>query len=239
VAETRIKWPSGIQETAYALGADQSYTIVEGPPSAPQNLSVSGGPGDHPELNWNQPLEADVKKYLIYRNVRWSKYNQTGWMYQGNTTQTNWEDFNFLIGGPIATAYYKVVAQDLTNQNSGYSNTASVIGAPGMAKPGQPITESSEEPPTSFHIYENYPNPFNPSTSIRYELPVQSDVSLVVHDVTGKVVKTIAAESQVAGRYEIQWHGQDDSGKMVATGMYFARIQAGSYSHVIKMIYMR
>jgi len=202
-------------------------------------LTISGGSGDHPGLNWNPPPEGDVKEYLIYRNVRWSRFNQTGWEYQANTTQTNWEDFNFLIGGPIATAYYKVIAQDLTNQNSGYSNTVSVVGAPGMAKPGQPLTESNEEAPNSFQIHENYPNPFNPSTRIRYELPIESNVSLIVHNISGKIVKTIVTESQSAGRYEIQWNGQDDTGNLVSTGMYFARIQAGSYSHVIKMIYMR
>lgn len=90
-----------------------------------------------------------------------------------------------------------------------------------------------------FRLDQNYPNPFNPTTTIRYGLPEASDVSLIVNDVTGREVSTLVSHSQAAGWYEVQWNGEAGDGILVGTGVYFARIQAGSFSKVIKMVYLR
>ncbi|NQT62345.1 MAG: T9SS type A sorting domain-containing protein [Candidatus Marinimicrobia bacterium] len=93
--------------------------------------------------------------------------------------------------------------------------------------------------PQYFDLQQNYPNPFNPVTTINYKLPEQSDVMLVVYDIQGREVKNIVNESQPAGTYKVQWRGSDASGLQVSSGMYFARLQAGEFSRVIKMVYLR
>ena len=98
---------------------------------------------------------------------------------------------------------------------------------------------SKNEVPTSFSLNQNFPNPFNPSTTIRYSLPVQSDVSVIIYDITGQELKTLVQNAQAAGRYEVSWDGTTKANKQISTGVYFARIVAGNSTAVIKMIYLK
>ncbi|MBL7028687.1 MAG: T9SS type A sorting domain-containing protein, partial [Candidatus Marinimicrobia bacterium] len=93
--------------------------------------------------------------------------------------------------------------------------------------------------PTEYMLDQNYPNPFNPSTTIRYGLPEDSNVSLVIYDVRGQVVQTLESGHQSAGWYDIVWNGETAEGKTISTGIYFARLVAGEYSQVIKMLYLK
>ncbi len=93
--------------------------------------------------------------------------------------------------------------------------------------------------PTEFSLKQNYPNPFNPSTTIRYGLPEAANVSLVIYDVRGQVVQTLESAHQSAGWYDVIWNGQTADGKTISTGIYFARLVAGDYSQVVKMLYLK
>ena len=93
--------------------------------------------------------------------------------------------------------------------------------------------------PTEFVLDQNYPNPFNPSTTIRYGLPEEANVSLVIYDVRGQVVQTITSDHQTAGWYDVVWNGHTSNGKTISTGIYFARLVAGDYSQVVKMLYLK
>jgi len=84
-----------------------------------------------------------------------------------------------------------------------------------------------------------YPNPFNPSTTIEFELPEQSDVSLVVYDIVGREVTRLVDQTMQPGSYMTRWNGKDNTGNQLPAGMYFARLQAGEYSSVVKMVYMQ
>ena len=96
----------------------------------------------------------------------------------------------------------------------------------------QPI---STEIPVSFNLQQNYPNPFNPVTSIRFDIPKASVVNLVVYDVTGSVVEVIADNvSLLAGKYEATWEAAK-----YASGIYFYRLQAGSFTDTKKMILVK
>ncbi|NQV15693.1 T9SS type A sorting domain-containing protein, partial [bacterium] len=87
--------------------------------------------------------------------------------------------------------------------------------------------------------FSNYPNPFNPSTTIQYELPELSTVVLSIYDIRGREVRTLLEGTKPPGSYEVQWNGVDNSGNPVSTGVYFCRLQAGSYSKTIKMVYLK
>jgi hypothetical protein len=80
-----------------------------------------------------------------------------------------------------------------------------------------------------------YPNPFNPETTIRYELAARTHVSLRVYDVSGAVVRTLVNDVKAAGSYSMTWNGKDDHGSSVSSGVYFYRITAGSFQDVRKM----
>ena len=84
------------------------------------------------------------------------------------------------------------------------------------------------EIPKSYKLLGNYPNPFNPSTTISYGLPYNSNVELTIYDITGKVVKVINKNGQSAGYQNIVWHGDNQQGSRVSSGIYFYRFKAAS-----------
>ncbi len=93
--------------------------------------------------------------------------------------------------------------------------------------------------PESPFLFNVYPNPFNPTTTISFDLPELLDVRLTIYDVKGREVLTLRSEEQLAGQYQVQWNGANESGNPVSTGVYFAHLQAGSFSQTIKMVYLR
>ena len=88
--------------------------------------------------------------------------------------------------------------------------------------------EDNETIPDKYELLGNYPNPFNPSTTISYALPYSSNVELTFYDITGKVVKTFNEEVQPAGYQNIVWNGTNQNGSKVSSGIYFYRFKATS-----------
>ena len=94
--------------------------------------------------------------------------------------------------------------------------------------------------PTEFALLQNFPNPFNPDTTIGYELAESADVTLQIYNVVGQVVRTlIAAEPQSVGRYQVRWDGMDDRGTPVSSGIYFYQISAGKFQDVRKLMLLK
>ncbi|MDQ7066283.1 MAG: FlgD immunoglobulin-like domain containing protein [candidate division KSB1 bacterium] len=93
--------------------------------------------------------------------------------------------------------------------------------------------------PKSFRLEQNFPNPFNPETEIRYELPVASHVNISVYNLMGQLVKTLVDARQDQGVYSIKWNGQNEHGRTVATGVYLLKMRAGDFLQVRKMAFVR
>jgi len=93
--------------------------------------------------------------------------------------------------------------------------------------------------PEDFALDQNYPNPFNPTTDIRYALPEDNRVRLAVYDLLGRKVTTLVNEYKPAGRYTVTWDGTNQYGLQMSTGVYFYRIEAGEYSEVRKMVFLK
>lgn len=91
--------------------------------------------------------------------------------------------------------------------------------------------------PTQFALFQNFPNPFNPSTIIVYHLPSQRHVSLKVYDVLGREVSTLVDRIQEAGRYTVSWDSRGSGG--TASGLYIYRLIAGDFVQVRKMVLMK
>jgi len=93
---------------------------------------------------------------------------------------------------------------------------------------------NNSEIPTVFKLYNNYPNPFNPSTSIKYDVPKNTFVNLSVYDILGKLVTNLVNQDMTAGRYDAVWDA-----KNYASGTYIYRLEAGEFTDVKKMILVK
>ncbi len=97
---------------------------------------------------------------------------------------------------------------------------------------------AGNEAPASFTL-DNYPNPFNPATEIRYQLPEAVDVQIVVYNVLGQKVQTLVNGKQQAGTYLVRWEGKNDQNQQVPSGMYFLRMKAGKFTADRKLLLMK
>jgi len=114
------------------------------------------------------------------------------------------------------------------------------IGALGIGCANPSGVEDSGGLPTAIRLEGSYPNPFNPQTTIAFELPKREAVTLRVFDIAGRLVKSlISAEPHTPGRHEVVWNGRDESGRQVASGTYFYRLEAGSYSETKRMVLIK
>ncbi len=93
--------------------------------------------------------------------------------------------------------------------------------------------------PGSFALHPSYPNPFNPSTMIQFDLPISSQVKLVVYNILGQRVITLADKEYPAGSFAIQWNGVNAGGERVSSGVYFYRLAAGSFTQARKMMLIK
>jgi hypothetical protein len=93
--------------------------------------------------------------------------------------------------------------------------------------------------PQSFKLYQSTPNPFNPMTTIRFDLPTAQSVELTIFNVDGRRIKTLVNEQMPAGSHAVIWDGRDETGQRVASGTYFYRIQAGPYGGTDRMVLVK
>jgi hypothetical protein len=101
--------------------------------------------------------------------------------------------------------------------------------------PADAIDDSSQPKiPTEFAVLPNYPNPFNNSTTIRYELPLSADVTIDIYDIAGRHIRTLLSEKQSAGYHELNW----DS-KSATSGIYFYKIRANDFTQTQKMVLIK
>lgn len=99
--------------------------------------------------------------------------------------------------------------------------------------------ELPQELPNSYSISQNYPNPFNLSTTIRYTLPARSQVTISIYNVMGQKVSTIIDETKSAGSHTVYWEGTDFAGRVVSSGVYFYRLQAGDFIESKRMMLIK
>jgi hypothetical protein len=130
--------------------------------------------------------------------------------------------------------YWRVRSNDGTGNTSYYSGTGQfkIISS-------TTAVEKKEEIPTQYALEQNYPNPFNPTTLINYSLPKNSFVVLKIYDMLGREIKTLVNNQMSAGKYSVDWKGEDNNGNKVTSGIYIYRISAGNFSAARKMVALK
>ncbi len=235
-AQDQLNW-AGIRQLA---SAEYDATEMAEPPVIGDYVSVSF---PHPE--WRQPAEN------FCTDFRASHEADQVWDFEVSTNQTQREvRLHFTLVGdfPANVEVYLIdEAPGLAQNLRAKAEYTFRSGTQPLQKRlkllvGKPEFVSKQAGaialvPEKFEVLQNFPNPFNPETSIRYNLPEAAVVTLVIYDQLGRKVRTLVNHvTQMAGYHSAVWDGRDESGRPVATGIYLYKVTAGQHSQVRKMV---
>ncbi|MEW5924000.1 MAG: S8 family serine peptidase [Candidatus Zixiibacteriota bacterium] len=106
-------------------------------------------------------------------------------------------------------------------------------------EPATAVDDRPSQLPKEFSLEQNVPNPFNPDTRIEFSLPAGAVVTINIYDILGRRVLTLLDETLPAGRHLVEWHGLDDNGKPVPSGIYLYNLKAGKYNQARKMVLIK
>jgi hypothetical protein len=101
------------------------------------------------------------------------------------------------------------------------------------------LSTESEGIPTEFALHENYPNPFNPTTTLRFDLPDISDITLTIYNMLGQKVRTFIMQSTPAGYHSVKWDATNDYGEQVGAGVYLYQLQTKDFVKTRKMVLLK
>ena len=134
-----------------------------------------------------------------------------------------------------------------TSSNSSYTFTGTV-GQPAIGESSNAYytlisdvekKEEGNKPPTDYKLFNNYPNPFNPETTIKFRIQKLSFVTIKIYNILGEEVKTLVSDNIQSGTYSTKWDGKNKYGQQVSSGVYLYHLQAGDFSAVKKMLFIK
>ena len=202
-------------------------------------------------IAWTLSIE-DVLQY-------WVNYNNC----DTSATITNLPNINLYDGSTVELIIYDggdngVTVEHFKVIGGGHTWPGTVFGSPGTNYDINASVEiwqffskydingligtagiDEEAVPTSFTLFPAYPNPFNPMTTLRYDLPEQATVNIIIYDMLGREVKTLVNTTQDAGFKSVVWDATNDQGNPVSAGVYLYQIQSGEFVQTGKMVLLK
>ncbi len=213
-----------IQEQSSDITLD---VTLDAPPDRPQNLYIPNrtSNGAKPVVKWDANSEPDLNHYAIYRGYKDSWPQAISW---GNnpvttTTSTSWIDNSTTINtSTTSSVHYRATAVDDADNESDYSGE-DWVGSNTLPK--NYFEMENVAVPNIFRVSQNHPNPFNPETKIRFELPESSQVRLIIYNVRGEHVRELNNTVLPAGFHSVIWDGKDTNGRDASSGVYVYRFE--------------
>lgn len=139
------------------------------------------------------------------------------------------------VFNPADSTYTRTIEERRANENRVFLRVISGGGTFGVS-----IEDERVVLPSDYKLHANYPNPFNPTTTIRFELPVDKRISLRVFDVSGRLVKTLINDAQfMEGTHEVTWDATNDAGQAVASGTYLYTLEYGNFRQSKTMVLVK
>ncbi len=200
-------------------------------PLPPPNVAAGGPVGSYVRVTWNEHPHSSVTQYQIWRKVK-PPGQQEGppqLLTTVNRGTTSFTDSEYIVtdGYTHALLWYDVRAYFSVNGSYSDPNWVSAFARQDIRLSDNLKQPSRIDPsvPAEYAL-STYPNPFNPSTTLRYQLAEDAHVRLTIYDVMGREVVTLVQTEKSAGDYSVQWNGRDASDKPVASGVYLYRFTA-------------
>ena len=178
-------------------------------------------------LNWATASQTNNAGFRVLRSTDGVTYEVVSALIAGAGTTDQLMDYVFEDASlpAVEKVYYLLEQIDLDGTISRSNPIEVLLGARFIL-------------PTEF-ASAVYPNPFNPRTTISYELPADTDVSVIIYDAIGQEIRQLVSRHYTAGRYSVQWDAKDHLGRSVGSGVYIAKIVAGSNTSIQKMLLLK
>jgi hypothetical protein len=167
-------------------------------------------------IQWQNPPDPDFDHTCLCRGLE-PGFTEVDTVYCG--TGTSYQETHLL------RYWYRARAYDVHGNASAWSNE--VVG--------QYPTDVAGTQVASLRLHPNHPNPFNPMTTIRFDLPAAGNARLAIYDLAGRLVRVLVEGERPAGSHEAVWDGRDASGRAVPSGSYLARLVAGGKVETVRM----
>ncbi|MBI4233845.1 MAG: T9SS type A sorting domain-containing protein [Chloroflexi bacterium] len=215
-------------------------------PLEPQKLYLVTAEGlyrtEDEGLNWNSLLDRGDRVFAIPR-LRLDPFDLTHLLLVTGPelleTRDGGQTWKSLSEGLTARPWFYDAAVDPGDGEMVYAATPWGVYRLNRTAQITAVEEEEEVRPQRFSLSPNYPNPFNPSTTIRFTLPQRGEAELSIYSLLGQRVATLVQGVQEAGPHLLQWDGRDDGGRELASGVYCCRLQAGTQVETRKLLLLR
>ncbi len=200
---------------------DSGYSVDNLAPGVPTAFTATYAAAGV-QLDWADATDPDVQFFRVYRSTDPNFVPSPATLLQEvavsawNDATTNPWDYR-----------YKVSAVDFAGNEGNAAVVAIATGVPDAGAPRR------------FLLHDAAPNPFNPATTLSFELPSNGRVRLTIHDASGRLVKTLVDEVLTAGTHRVRWNGKDRSGQSVASGVYLYRVESAGHVATKTMVLVK
>ncbi|MYD61309.1 MAG: T9SS type A sorting domain-containing protein [Gemmatimonadetes bacterium] len=182
---------------------------------------------DRVVINWTTASQTNNAGFRVLRSTDGETYEAVSELISGAGTTDQLMDYMFEDNSlPAAEIVYYVLEQ------------IDLDGTVNLSNPIEVLLGARFILPTEF-ASAVYPNPFNPRTTISYELPTDTVVSVIIYDAIGQEIRQLVSQHYTAGRYSVQWDAKDHMGRSVGSGVYIAKIKAGPNTAIQKMLLLK
>ena len=205
------------------IGPDSGYSVDNLPPLAPTDASAMQLLNGNNVIQWHSAVNiyGDFKEYVLYRSL------QSDFIPSPSTRIAFVQDTVYTdLTTQEAKFYYKITSKDYAG------NESQSIAVPTSAATGVKLVNFGV--PKTYDLAQNYPNPFNPSTQIQFSIIKTGYITLKVFNVSGQVVSSLISQEMTPGTYNVLF-----SAKNLSSGMYFYKLQAGTFSSTKKMLILK
>jgi len=144
-----------------------------------------------------------------------------------------WDNLGFVYGNGTTTEITRYSFKDKIEKPGNYYYRLKQIDFDGTVN-YSPVIEVNVNGPTKFSLFQNYPNPFNPDTTIKFSLPKQANVKIVVYNVVGQVVVELINKTMEEGYHEVQF-----TANHYASGIYYYRLKTSEFTSIKKMLLLK
>ena len=187
-----------------------------------ENFSAEQVPYQGVRVDWKTAKEENNLGFFVYRSI---------------SIDGEYEKLNSQIIVPCHDGQYSYVDTSAAQGRTWYYKLID-ISTSGWSGENGPV-QLTTSLPSDFRVHQNFPNPFNPTTRIRFELPRALDTRIVIYNIMGQQVRTLLDENMKPGYHEVVWNGENGQGLKVASGVYYYRITAGDFKEVKKMAFIK